>query len=207
MNTQSGRSMVEMLGVLAIIGVLSVGAIAGYSKAMMKYKMNKFSVSLNELLNTSIQYSGKLYSASNYTADASGSQYFANILYKMNALPDGIKYKDNQFLEDIFGNDIWPYGGRSFYGLGYLLGRNGNNKLGNEICHQVINIAKENSSQLWQIYTDNLSTEGDEKNLVLFGDAYCASDVKCLKNVSISDVETMCHYFKGQRSRFYILWK
>ena len=33
--------MVEMLGVLAIIGVLSVGAIAGYSKAMFKYKMNK----------------------------------------------------------------------------------------------------------------------------------------------------------------------
>ena len=31
----AGRSMVEMLGVLAIIGVLSVGAIAGYSKAMM----------------------------------------------------------------------------------------------------------------------------------------------------------------------------
>ena len=38
---QSGRSMVEMLGVLAIIGVLSVGAIAGYQKAMFKYKMNK----------------------------------------------------------------------------------------------------------------------------------------------------------------------
>ena len=35
MYTQSGRSIVEMLGVLAIIGVLSVGAIAGYSKAMM----------------------------------------------------------------------------------------------------------------------------------------------------------------------------
>lgn len=35
---QSGRSMVEMLGVLAIIGVLSVGGIAGYSKAMAKYK-------------------------------------------------------------------------------------------------------------------------------------------------------------------------
>ena len=29
-----GRSMVEMLGVLAIIGVLSVGAMNGYSKAM-----------------------------------------------------------------------------------------------------------------------------------------------------------------------------
>ena len=40
-NNQSGRSMIEMLGVLAIIGVLSIGGIAGYSKAMFKYKMNK----------------------------------------------------------------------------------------------------------------------------------------------------------------------
>ena len=38
---ESGRSMVEMLGVLAIVGVLSIGGIAGYSKAMAKYKINK----------------------------------------------------------------------------------------------------------------------------------------------------------------------
>ena len=40
-SEQSGRSMVEMLGVLAIIGVLSVGGISGYSKAMAKFKMSK----------------------------------------------------------------------------------------------------------------------------------------------------------------------
>jgi len=40
-NLEQGRSMIEMLGVLAIIGVLSVGGIAGYSKAMLKYKTNK----------------------------------------------------------------------------------------------------------------------------------------------------------------------
>ncbi len=33
--------MIEMLGVLAIIGVLSVGGIAGYSKAMSVYRNNK----------------------------------------------------------------------------------------------------------------------------------------------------------------------
>ena len=38
-SQEKGRSMVEMLGVLAIIGVLSVGGIAGYSKAMNKFKM------------------------------------------------------------------------------------------------------------------------------------------------------------------------
>ena len=37
----AGRSMIEMLGVLAIIAVLSVGGIAGYSKAMEKFKVNK----------------------------------------------------------------------------------------------------------------------------------------------------------------------
>lgn len=40
-HNQFGRSMIEMLGVLAIIGVLSVGGIAGYSKAMTKFKINK----------------------------------------------------------------------------------------------------------------------------------------------------------------------
>ena len=39
-NNQNGRSMVEMLGVLAIIGVLSAGGLAGYSKSMFKHKLN-----------------------------------------------------------------------------------------------------------------------------------------------------------------------
>ena len=38
--SESGRSMVEMLGTLAIIGVLSVGAIGGYSYGMDKYRAN-----------------------------------------------------------------------------------------------------------------------------------------------------------------------
>ena len=40
-NNELGRSMIEMLGVLAIVGVLSVGGVAGYSKAMTKFKLNK----------------------------------------------------------------------------------------------------------------------------------------------------------------------
>lgn len=47
---EKGRSMVEMLGVLAIIGVLSVGGIAGYSKAMNKYKINKTNDQLSMLI-------------------------------------------------------------------------------------------------------------------------------------------------------------
>lgn len=40
-KAQSGRSMIEMLGVLAIIGVLSVGGMVGYSKSMERYRVNE----------------------------------------------------------------------------------------------------------------------------------------------------------------------
>ena len=53
-SDQTGRSMVEMLGVLAIVGVLSIGGISGYSKAMSKYKINK-TVDQVSLLITSIR--------------------------------------------------------------------------------------------------------------------------------------------------------
>ena len=40
-RSQNGRSMVEMLGVLAIVGVLSVGGVYGYGVAMKKHKANE----------------------------------------------------------------------------------------------------------------------------------------------------------------------
>ena len=64
-NEQSGRSMVEMLGVLAIIGVLSIGGISGYSKAMAKYRVNKtldqismLVMNIRSLYSSSIDYTG-----------------------------------------------------------------------------------------------------------------------------------------------------
>lgn len=62
---QSGRSMVEMLGVLAIIGVLSIGGISGYSKAMAKFRVNKtldqismLVMNIRSLYSANIDYSG-----------------------------------------------------------------------------------------------------------------------------------------------------
>jgi len=51
---EQGRSMIEMLGVLAIVGVLSVGGIAGYSKAMNKFKTNKVIDQVN-MMSTNIR--------------------------------------------------------------------------------------------------------------------------------------------------------
>ena len=38
---ETGRSMIEMISVLAVIGVLSAGGLKGYTKAMHKYRVHK----------------------------------------------------------------------------------------------------------------------------------------------------------------------
>ena len=49
LQNETGRSMVEMLGVLAIIGILSIGGIQGYTFAMNKYHSNEIVNELNLL--------------------------------------------------------------------------------------------------------------------------------------------------------------
>ena len=54
---EQGRSMIEMLGTLAIMGVLSIGGIAGYGYAVTKYKANE---TMEELNNRAIVYATQL---------------------------------------------------------------------------------------------------------------------------------------------------
>lgn len=83
---QSGRSMVEMLGVLAIIGVLSVGGISGYSKAMAKFKLTKAQDQLSMLLiNIRTAFSG----SSSYDGLSNATAIQLNIV-PSDMLPDGL---------------------------------------------------------------------------------------------------------------------
>ena len=49
-KNESGRSMVEMLGVLAIVGVLSAGGLLGYSQAMKKHKLNQTQEQIQQII-------------------------------------------------------------------------------------------------------------------------------------------------------------
>ena len=96
-NNQFGRSMIEMLGVLAIIGVLSVGGIFGYSKAMMTWKINKTLEEYSYLLYGLVEHIDELkYSQSgNLTA----------VVQSLNLMPNNWimnKYK----AKDRLGNTI-----------------------------------------------------------------------------------------------------
>ena len=49
-TTQSGRSMLEMLAVLVVIGVLTVGVLLGYRQAMIRYKTYRTYVEVSEVV-------------------------------------------------------------------------------------------------------------------------------------------------------------
>ncbi len=108
---QSGRSMIEMLGVLAIIGVLSVGGIAGYSKAMMKYRINKtieqislISANIRTFFSNQKNYSG-LY-VSLMPVEESDNYY--QLIKKAKILPDEmlVDCNNKKCVENIFGGKV-----------------------------------------------------------------------------------------------------
>ena len=84
---ESGRSMVEMLGVLAIIGVLSIGGIAGYSMAMNRYRAN-------EILDAASKYAVMIYAgAQTYGATHTTGNYTPTDFEEigLGKLPSGAK--------------------------------------------------------------------------------------------------------------------
>ena len=103
-GSQSGRSMIEMLGVLAIIGVLSVGGIAGYSKAMTKYRINKaieqitlIAGNVRAFFAPQRNYDG----LDSFTADG------RKIIQKAKLVPDEMWNEDKTSLINAFGNSFY----------------------------------------------------------------------------------------------------
>ena len=95
-TNQIGRSMIEMLGVLAIIGVLSVGGIAGYSKAMMKFKINKTAEQITEIV-TNIR--------TLYAQQKDYNGLYNGTAIGMGAVPDDLKLNSSS-ITNTFGGDI-----------------------------------------------------------------------------------------------------
>ena len=199
-DASAGRSMVEMLGVLAIIGVLSVGAIAGYSKAMMKYKLNKHAESINMLINNSLQMVSQL------GAKEENIKSHAITLYKLGLIPDGIKYNKYSYpdaLFDIFNNKIRVYTkdkADNAYNYGISFSTK-NSFLDINSCRNIITVAKENSANLKLVVAYNIDEASHFGSLA--GDNYCDQSRRCLRNLTLNDIDNLCN---NKVSILYILW-
>ena len=117
-KNETGRSMIEMLGVLAIIGVLSVGGIAGYSKAMMKYRINK----TIEQLSLVSQNVRTFYAVQkNYAGLDDLNAVGKKIIKKAKLVPDEmwgtckVDGKETECLQNVWGTDFYTYSWNKIY--------------------------------------------------------------------------------------------
>ena len=182
-----GRSMVEMLGVLAIVGVLSVGAIAGYSKAMMKYKLNKQAEQISWLLNVLQRYK-------TFFGKEPERLNFVPYLIKLGEIPQEMIKGNNHTLYDSFG-------------MSYGMATNGcvpaclfanlyinvtDNYKNFDVCNNILETSKAFAAQLdhinfWQAKTDNTNDA-----LYIFGDNGCCNSCKCLRKLTKNDIYEIC---------------
>ncbi len=208
-SASTGRSMVEMLGVLAIIGVLSVGAIAGYSKAMTKYKLNKHAEQMNTVINAIAR------NAHNFGNIGAGTS-LVNVFIKMGEIPqEMIKSGDANHIFDIFGQSWMIFTNSENRTI--FLTTDGNHSLSTSssdnlaICQNTLTVAKENSGNIHYIAT--ASNYYNENSIVkmLRGDSSCdkQSSTKCLKDMNMNDIYDICTAHRGVKEaiQFQIVWK
>ena len=192
----AGRSMVEMLGVLAIIGVLSVGAIAGYSKAMMKYKLNKQAEQISSILDYVNIYLSDLKRTKSDTGE-----YLAPLFIKLGIIPQEMIRKNiANIIYDVFGNEIILHNYRTSDGtyiFEFVLYLNKGQK---ESCMNVFNIAKAKKEQLYR--TKFETHKGDESAMlnIVYGDNYCSPNRKCLKDFALAEMENYCNICEDKDS-------
>ena len=197
MKSENGRSMVEMLGVLAIIGVLSVGAISGYSKAMFKYKLNKQAESFSMLLNETIKLLPDL--ERHYGTNLQQQYVLNNFFYKANLLPDGMSYKNTE-IYDIFNNRLnITYAKRGNPGLSgaeyYMtiaMNRSGNSITGHdkEVCRNIILAAKENYENIF--YIQMRSGNGNSYTAKNLQGALYSKQNNPLNKATIAQIDDVC---------------
>ena len=193
---QIGRSMVEMLGVLAIIGVLSVGGITGYSKAMMKYKLNKHTESFNQFIISAIELKPQL----NRSFAQTGKSINANIFNILNLIPEGMTFNDdNNSIKDVFGSNITFHYGLVLQADGskqeesYIIYNEpiSNNKISSEgfaICQNTLTVLKEHYNNI-----STITLAIDDKGFKIYGYLGCPDYSICLKDLSVKDIEKVCY--------------
>ena len=105
---EQGRSMIEMLGVLAIIGVLSVGGINGFSKAMDAYKVNNIVEQIGTIIanakSIGLRQGGKYTGLNNTSAK------------KMKIIPDEMINSSGK-VTHVYGGEVRVGSAKELYGL------------------------------------------------------------------------------------------
>ena len=190
-----GRSMIEMLGVLAIIGVLSVGGIAGYSKAMEKFKVNK---TVSEYSNFIFGMLEHLSDYQNLTQVDDGKQIsLANTINNTVSVPPN--WVLNGGFSDSNGNQLYIVSRNNRLVLDIYLGTISINDKGQFVSDNFsTNLCRELFLNLVQpiadtLYWARLYLANEAVPVKFWGNKTCnGADRKCLQAITLSEIDATC---------------
>lgn len=209
-QNQTGRSMIEMLGVLAIVGILSIGGIAGFSKAMSKYKLNQALEQYNFVFNLIVYDMDKWRRLA-----VVGSYELAPILKNMGILPQNmIRHPTDSKLYDVFGNSFYVRKKTSQIQLGVSMNIARDDMFisfggAKELCQALyVNEISQRHTELMSSYLYFGSGSGNGQAVYIFyGDAYCGAAKKCIRNMTIEDIVKICSECEQDKlCRFILEW-
>ncbi len=196
---ECGRSMIEMLGVLAIVGILSVGGIAGYSKAMRTYKVNKLIEEYGIFINSLLEFSPSLKRISQRSSNEN-RLYLAPTIQSMGILPQNWT-RSGYYIRDSTGRRILIYQrGSTLTFLPYVYDNETRQKATTEdmlLCQRTI---KDITIQLAPVISYAYMWQGGEEseNLSLGrGDNLC-NGTNCLRDLNISTITNACAVCTGE---------
>ena len=183
-----GRSMIEMLGVLAIIAVLSVGGIAGYSKAMEKFKVNKAIEQYSYIINGLIKPADEL----KIRGDKSGQMFYSyiNVVEALGLLPSSWYDKNTVGIRDDLGNYLQFFVRNKLVVIDFYLGgittdEDGykSSSFSPKLCQEIVqNVFYPLHSVLHHVVLVKDA---------YYGDAFCGSK-KCLAEIKLSEINALC---------------
>ncbi len=189
MENQNGRSMIEMLGVLAIVGILSVGGIAGYSKAMTKYKLNKLVEEYALFFQQLQPYVKGICQANTSNAYSSIVRY----LKQLEIVPNKWKVLSDWVIRDSFGREANVFTrNKKYLAIDYFMQNSDEDIAGKEdklLCQKMwLDVIKPHADMLYSAYMSR-----GKYPLHSYGTNYCdKTDKPCISDRTISEIIKTC---------------
>ena len=188
-------------------GLLSVGAISGYSKAMLKYKLNKQAEQLNTIFNTAALYAGKIMIDNNTLTNNITSTFIS-----LGAVPkEMIRPDTKSYVYDVFGLRVAFYvtGSQNTSVLAGKPRRNammaevylnpGEDDLNVEICRNVVKTGKENAPILHALETYGMGVN-ENKQTVYYGQDSCQPNGRCIAALDLDKIDALCRGFTEENT-------
>lgn len=210
-SNQTGRSMIEMLGVLAIVSVLSVGAIAEFGKAMYKWKAIKCAEEYNLFISEMLVYEKDWIKMKR--KQGSGHLYIGPYMEQWGMVPSSWIVSGNRF-SDRLGNHIVPFvrndlGSSSFnwrVDIDFVLSQRKGKETA-EFCRLVFhNVIIPNRDRIFAIrVAEKRNDSWNNGSDWYMGSQYCGDSKNCLEALELIDIEKLCNVCSEEKQACTIL--